>query len=741
MSDFAGRDEEISELYRWATSNHPVSIKFLTGDGGVGKSRLAAHFANELRKKDWAAGFVNLRKAVKFPLNKDGSLLIVDYPEQNPSGVQELLCDLATLEQSEKIKLRVLFLSREPVQRWLQIFGDSNSLNLIDMKPMVIGGMHKRPAYEVFCSAQEKTAEIFNTTPLPVSEFDLLEWVNQAEENQRALFIVAAAVHSAIHPEENVFGYTGPEVINALVDREIERLRGIADIYRVEDKNFFARLQTMAAMAGELTSERISELAAMQELHLGLPKGDNLTELLNNTMILSDGVVHPPEPDIVAAAFTVKVLSQMPKTAPELIWSCLSENIEAGLERITRITYDAEILLGIHQNRISRYFAAALEKRPDRCKILDEYFSKIVPITSFDASIVVWQTLLSVTGDDHERSRLLNNLSADLAQFGNKEDALEAIREAVEIRRRLAKANPVAFEPDLATSLNNMSSHLSDVGNKKGALEAIRKAVEIRRRLAKANPAAFEPDLASSLNNLSNSLSDVGDKKDALEVIREAVEIYRHLAKANPATFEWGLARSINNLSNRLSALGDKEGALEAILEAVEIRRRLAKANPAAFEPNLANSLNNLSNHLSDVGDKKDALEAIREAVEIYRRLAKTNPAAFEPNLASSINNLSNRLSALGDKEGALEAIRKAVEIYRHLAKANPAAFETDLAKSIGTLGTMLRQTGRIALAVDAFREGTNLIRPFAERYPQSPFAELLEAIEQDLKETEEQAT
>jgi tetratricopeptide (TPR) repeat protein len=88
---------------------------------------------------------------------------------------------------------------------------------------------------------------------------------------------------------------------------------------------------------------------------------------------------------------------------------------------------------------------------------------------------------------------------------------LRAIEEAVEIYRRLAQAQPAAFEPALASSLNNLSNRLSDSGDRPGALRAIEEAVEIYRRLAQAQPAAFGPDLAISLNNLSNRLSDSGD--------------------------------------------------------------------------------------------------------------------------------------------------------------------------------------------------------------------------------------
>ena len=47
----------------------------------------------------------------------------------------------------------------------------------------------------------------------------------------------------------------------------------------------------------------------------------------------------------------------------------------------------------------------------------------------------------------------LNNLSGCLSASGDPQGALDAIREAVEISRRLAAASPVRYEPDLARSV------------------------------------------------------------------------------------------------------------------------------------------------------------------------------------------------------------------------------------------------------------------------------------------------
>ncbi len=83
ISQFVGREEELEELESWAFENRNISIKFIIGEGGTGKSRLAAEFAKILNGKGWNAGFIDLRKPQSFKIYREGALLIVDYPEEN----------------------------------------------------------------------------------------------------------------------------------------------------------------------------------------------------------------------------------------------------------------------------------------------------------------------------------------------------------------------------------------------------------------------------------------------------------------------------------------------------------------------------------------------------------------------------------------------------------------------------------------------------------------------------------
>ena len=783
ISEFAGRDAEMEALKAWAYSDLPISAKFMTGEGGVGKTRLAAELAMELREDGWAAGFPDLRHDSAYFAAKSGTLLIVDYPEELPGGLESLFTGLARVEESGASRLRVLFLSRREPDVWRQLALDTNADAMIDWAAVPLGPLVGEAAWSVFHSALERAAEAEDTVPPPVSMEVLDAWLEHAPENDRALFIVAAALYCALHPDSPLVDYKGRDVVTALVEREIVRLRGTAKGAGL-GSHALSQLLAFAAIRDGLDSEAANALAAKDELHLQLPEWPSLVDHLRPTSWLADDEVPAPAPDILAAALIVEVFRSDPNNAPEWLWAAIDDDVPGGLERLGRLSYDAEVVLGLHAHRISHWLVLACEGRPVRCRDAEPVLTDVtLPLGLRPLGVVVWHTLADVAENDEEKARILVNLSNARASVGDAVGALEAIREAVEIRRRLTAASPARYAPDLAGSLNNLSSDLREVGDAAGALEAIREAVEIRRRLAAASPARYEPDLAMSQSNLSVVLSGAGDTVAALDAIREAVEIYRRLAAASPARYEAYLASSLNTLSNRLNTAGDSAGALEAVREAVELRRRLAAASPARYEPDLAQSLNNLSNRLNTagdaageldaigeavaihrrlaaasparyepdlatslnnlsirlnmVGDPAGALEAIRESEAICRRLAAASPARYEPDLAASLNNLSNRLSAVDDTSGALEASREAVEIYRRVAAARPARYAPDLARSLGVLGRHLREAREIPEAKEAFREGAKLVRPHAEEFPEGPAARLLANLESDLRQLE----
>ena len=320
---------------------------------------------------------------------------------------------------------------------------------------------------------------------------------------------------------------------------------------------------------------------------------------------------------------------------------------------------------------------------------------------------------LARTTDPAERARLKATLAHRLANAGLRRGALEPAREAAEIYRRLARAEPEAepgaYLPDLAMSLNNLGALLSEVGDRQAALGPAREAAEIYRRLAEAEPGAYLPDLAMSLNNLGIGLSEVGDRQAALGPAREAVAIRRRLAEAEPGAYLPDLAMSLNSLGIGLSEVGDRQAALGPAREAVEIYRRLAEAEPGAYLPDLAMSLNNLGVGLSEVGDRQAALGPAREAVAIYRRLAEAEPGAYLPNLAMSLWAFAAiRIAAVVELDQAVVDARTAVEIFASLAQQLPDAYAGYLRDAQAVLADGLDAVGERGEANEIRR----LLRP-----------------------------
>jgi nephrocystin-3 len=90
----------------------------------------------------------------------------------------------------------------------------------------------------------------------------------------------------------------------------------------------------------------------------------------------------------------------------------------------------------------------------------------------------------------------------------------------------------------VATTLNSLGNVLSELRRFEEAEEAYREALEIRRRLAEKEPQVYEPDVAMTLNNLGLVLSDLRRLEEAEGAFREALGIYRRLADKEPQVWQ-----------------------------------------------------------------------------------------------------------------------------------------------------------------------------------------------------------
>lgn len=110
------RDAELAEWTAWAHQGD-ARAWLLTGDGGMGKTRLLIEVCHRLREQGWRAGFLRETAAVgdrgglrRQIAGRDPLLIVVDYAERRSGDLQEL-CEVI-LEQGASARVRLALLAR-----------------------------------------------------------------------------------------------------------------------------------------------------------------------------------------------------------------------------------------------------------------------------------------------------------------------------------------------------------------------------------------------------------------------------------------------------------------------------------------------------------------------------------------------------------------------------------------------------------------------------------------------------
>jgi tetratricopeptide (TPR) repeat protein len=344
-------------------------------------------------------------------------------------------------------------------------------------------------------------------------------------------------------------------------------------------------------------------------------------------------------------------------------------------------------------------------------------------------SINFYQQALRYSQVESEKAHLLHNLGSELTNNNQYDKAEAANQKALEIRKRLAQANPEHYEPDVAMTQNNLGNMYADLNAYDKAEEAYNEALEIYQRLAQANPEHYEPKMAMIQNNLGLIYADLNAYDKAEEACKEALKIYQRLAQANPERYELFVAATQNNLGLMYTDLNAYDKAKEAYKEALEIYQRLTQANPKRYEPFVATTQNNLGNMYADLNAYDKAEEAYKEALEIRKRLAQANPERYEPDVAMIQNNLGLIYADLNAYDKAEEAYKEALEIRKRLAQANPERYEPDVATTQNNLGLIYADLNAYDKAEEAYKEALEIRKRLAQANPEryEPFVAMIQ--------------
>ena len=740
-----GRDAELADLDRFLHSTESISVRVLTGDGGSGKTRLALHLCEQMADQGWLTGFATSDALRRFNAQPDRTewgwsrptLVVIDYAASHTELLKDWLDALADrLGQEPALEhpLRILLLERHATHEsgWMAELCASGGW-------ASIGGRHQlfdppEPVAVLPLIDPADRASLLNqmlqrngfSGPQVSPEF-VDQHLSAASWGRDPLFLMMAALHAVQQGRIEALALHRTDLAQKLAMREGARLDRLAAAHQPAplNKQLLRHLSACITLAQGMDRDAFLPLVSQESQATGRPSGGDpaeLHDLLADALPpTDDGHLPPLLPDLIGEAFVLNTLAAQRINAAGLqrLYATLGLPMVQTLVRCAQdfAKQDTDLPLPWLQALVQaasgdwQRLGQIDQAMPNGSVVLRRLNLEIAELRG--KALTEWPEASAAL-----KARHLSQACIARAEMGQREEALEAALEAVEIYRELARQRPDAFRPDLATSLSTVSSRLSALGRQEEALKAAREALEIRRMLTRQRPDIFRPDLAMSLSNMAIQLGDLGQREEALKAAREAVEIRRKLAQQRPDVFSPELAFSLNNVAIRLSDLGQREEALEAAREAVEIRRGLAWQRPDAFRSDLANSLNNVSSFLIALGQGEEALEAAREAVNIYRELAQQHPDAFRSDLADSLNNVAGVLGELDQREEALEAGREALEIRRMLTGQRPDVFRPDLAMSLNNVAIRLSDLGQREEALEAARESVEIYRELARHRP-----------------------
>ena len=298
------------------------------------------------------------------------------------------------------------------------------------------------------------------------------------------------------------------------------------------------------------------------------------------------------------------------------------------------------------------------------------------------------------------------------------EQALPHYQRALELQEQLLADDPASSEvqADYGTTLNAIGAALLQLRRLEEAEAQFELAVEVRERLAKA-----EPDNREAARTLANSLMNKGLIHYLYREIEQAISLLKHAQairmarveedqQANPK-LRSDLGKGYYLLAVASKDKGDLVDAEKNFLDAIDIFAALSKESP-----NQMNFRRDLAVCQRMVGDLKAQSDQTEEAIEYYQtaqnaledlRLRNPDVLEYASNLAGVYMNLGLQLERQTQAEPALLYREQAVELLRELSEeaATVPSYRLDLGIALRAAGNLMAEAGRLQAARTRLQE------------------------------------
>lgn len=725
LTSLHGREKQYNQLLYWARNagNEKPKVLLVSGQGGVGKTRLVADIVDKLvETHKWAAhSLKSINSGDVLEVGGKGVALVIDYPEENTDQVKKILKAAAATvanDTADNSPARIILVSRENLDAWGEILNDPYPYWIEEIRFEASPYLDKIDALQI-------TEDIAECYPKLISRskptFTGVEaWLDSHPSHRLPLITLAASVHAVLEPEE-AFTLAGKDVLIALAKIERKRVRYYSE-RNLKNVRALEKLLGLSLLTEDgLSKETVCALGDV-DICPGL-SGNALLEAVQQTPFWKKKTKQRPshlvrlEPNRPAAAFIhlALALDEPLPSMPHWMTFVAAQGGEEFGKIIGRVAMDLGYVDPEASRTIENQAIEMLDNAPDLAVMFEGLAFQKSSVFSATFSSKVCNILLSTTSDLERQASLTHNFSAKLSTLGLCDESIQYQEEALRIYSQLNDAQPEDFQRQQITALVNLAMLYSNAERNEDALECANKAGSIISEQANTQLHIYPRDLSHFLLNISVVHSKIGQYETAIENAKAGVNILRQLERENPKNHLYELSIALQNLAFTLFQLRQYEQALPYAEETVHHLNQLAEDKPEFFQPDLAKARTSLAKLLINLGRSLDALDCAEKAEEIYRRLFEMRPEIYAQEFSEILNDLNVLYCALDQPEKALKSVEKAIVVYKSEASVKPEVLSVLKCDLVATLSIL----GRYREGLESADEVEKILRQLSETNPE----------------------
>ncbi|SES49231.1 hypothetical protein SAMN04487983_10776 [Streptomyces sp. yr375] len=717
---FRGRKKQLGELTDWCAGNtgRRVHVRLLSGDGAVGKTRLARELCRRMGDRGWVAGIIDpvdlLRVGFPQLLDLAESRLVVVDDADVYAGQLNALLDEAMKDRSG-FPLRILAIAHSDGPWWQALRRRYEALlDEHDPPPLPAPEPEERrvvydAALESFTAwYQQKETERKtdadqknDNSPPPQEQLDQNEDGPDLEEPDFAsylLVLIQALVDARAHfgIEESTAVTGGPRPISlraALLDFAIDvereawrKTAGQAGLY--DDPVLLERVVAISSLAAADGSEGgAGETEAARRLRL-VPDLADEPEWCRRafarwqcTELSGEGYLRTLQPLRLAHRLGSKVVAAFPDLAMQLLdvegtGDGTPRNPAAQSRQVLNVLQLLQFTMADEGRAADRPGAEKDETHPAPQPDAEQHKAREAlteALHQHAAALVRLAKRVAVRDQDDSAHAIGTSLATALHSTLPQESAQQV---AAQVLREFDVSCPDALL-ELATAV---AEH----------------AVQYHRSVAGPPTPESRRGLAQALQQWSLYLASSGLRIRAHSVAGQAVDTYHALQQLSPSEdHEFCLAEALKDLADRLVDVGRFEDADNCARDAIRRLEPLFQRNPThrhAF--GLVKALCTLATAAHGIGRQREALQAATEACDLIEQLpqAREGDAEHEPDeiqgmKAFALRGLAWQLGASGRADQAVAKATESVETYEALRERCPGLWKRDIAEALSVLG------------------------------------------------------